>query len=384
MAGKSARDQAQRRRTAAERELRRAELWERGAVGEETTAAALALLPPDEWTTFHDLRWPGRQRANIDHVVVGPPGVFVIDTKNWSGPIVVRDGVLRQRGRSRDRSVAGVVDAARAVAAVLRGGGDQSVLPVLCFVGDAPPPGWVREVMIADSATLVEMLRSRPARLSPERLREICLELDAVTRTALAAPHQTGLAPTPATQRLALPNASADVGRRVVAGASLRPSRGTASRPFSRGRSLPWPRLLGVIAVAIAGLALLPDVARLVADRVVVTAAAPLPAEPTVPADLTGRWRGDVDCGDGVIRVIVRVSAPDGGSDRQATTVSARSSAGALSIPGSISDQRAGARFEARVGGITMDLLPSGEDLVRASFVGAAVAPCPEFALRRG
>ena len=63
---------------------------------------------------FHDVRWPGRRRANLDHVVVGPSGVFVVDTKNWSGRIEVRVGVLRQDGRSREKAVTGVADAARA------------------------------------------------------------------------------------------------------------------------------------------------------------------------------------------------------------------------------------------------------------------------------
>lgn len=61
----------------------------RGADGEEGTAARLAALPNDQFTVFHDVRWPRRRYANFDHVVVGPDGVFVIDSKNWSGRIKV-------------------------------------------------------------------------------------------------------------------------------------------------------------------------------------------------------------------------------------------------------------------------------------------------------
>ena len=60
--------------------------------------------------------WPGRRFANIDHVVVGPGGVFVIDSKNWSGDVRVVEGTLRQNGRSREKAVASAADASLAVA----------------------------------------------------------------------------------------------------------------------------------------------------------------------------------------------------------------------------------------------------------------------------
>ena len=36
------------------------------------------------WRVLHDRRWPGSTRANIDHLVIGPPGVAVVDTKHWA------------------------------------------------------------------------------------------------------------------------------------------------------------------------------------------------------------------------------------------------------------------------------------------------------------
>jgi hypothetical protein len=40
---------------------------------------------------FHDLAVPGNTSANVDHLVIGPTGVFVIDSKQWTG--CVRQGV---------------------------------------------------------------------------------------------------------------------------------------------------------------------------------------------------------------------------------------------------------------------------------------------------
>ena len=35
---------------------------------------------------FHDLAVPGSD-ANVDHLVIGPSGVFVIDSKQWTGQV---------------------------------------------------------------------------------------------------------------------------------------------------------------------------------------------------------------------------------------------------------------------------------------------------------
>src|SRR3954471_8847797 len=121
MAGESARDVAQTRRLKAERLNRVADAYERGADGEERTAQALAMLPASGWFVLHDVRWPGKRFANIDHVVIGPGGGFVIDSKAWSGRVEVRDGVLRQSGYKRESAVAEAAEAAMAVAAQVPG-----------------------------------------------------------------------------------------------------------------------------------------------------------------------------------------------------------------------------------------------------------------------
>jgi hypothetical protein len=54
----------------------------RGERGELTVAAALDDLRASGYGVFHDLR---REGFNIDHVLVGPGGVFAIETKFRSG-----------------------------------------------------------------------------------------------------------------------------------------------------------------------------------------------------------------------------------------------------------------------------------------------------------
>jgi hypothetical protein len=167
MAGESARAVARSRQDRAQRLLRSAAAFERGADGEEATARALSSLPADVWRVFHDLRWPGRPRANLDHVVVGPSGVFVVDTKAWSGRITTEGGVLRQNGRRRDKAVVGAAAAARAISDLLPGLEAAAVKPVLCFDQAEPVFGWVGEVMMCSTANIATMLTSRPTVLDP-------------------------------------------------------------------------------------------------------------------------------------------------------------------------------------------------------------------------
>jgi Nuclease-related domain len=47
-------------------------------------ARLLDLLERQGWAVLHDLAVPG-SRANIDHLVTGPAGVFVIDSQHYRG-----------------------------------------------------------------------------------------------------------------------------------------------------------------------------------------------------------------------------------------------------------------------------------------------------------
>ena len=70
----------------------RIENWRWGSEGERQTAKALRRLPSPEWQVWHDLQ--RADKTNIDHVVVGPPGVFLLDTKNWALRTTVDDAGL--------------------------------------------------------------------------------------------------------------------------------------------------------------------------------------------------------------------------------------------------------------------------------------------------
>jgi hypothetical protein len=70
--------------------------WERGARGEERVGAILDGLSGEGWLALHDLPF---ERGNIDHVLVGPGGLFTIETKSHRGRIHaarIDESMLRQ------------------------------------------------------------------------------------------------------------------------------------------------------------------------------------------------------------------------------------------------------------------------------------------------
>jgi hypothetical protein len=64
-----------------------ARTWQRGGQSERHTARLLdRRLTRDGYVVFHDLAVPGSD-ANVDHLVIGRSGVFVIDSKQWTGEV---------------------------------------------------------------------------------------------------------------------------------------------------------------------------------------------------------------------------------------------------------------------------------------------------------
>lgn len=71
----------------ADRLMDEAIAYRKGAEGEGLTADALSTLP-NTFSVFHDLTHPSIG-GNIDHIVVGPTGVFALETKNWRGMVTL-------------------------------------------------------------------------------------------------------------------------------------------------------------------------------------------------------------------------------------------------------------------------------------------------------
>lgn len=114
--------------------LRRIENFFVGARGEERVSGILQELP-GKYHVFNDFVAGG---VHVDHVVVGPAGVFAVETKYWKDEVTIEEGHILAGGRLPSRSpLAQVLKEANLVKETLaKLGWKGAVTPVLAFASD--------------------------------------------------------------------------------------------------------------------------------------------------------------------------------------------------------------------------------------------------------
>jgi Nuclease-related domain len=145
--------------------------WRRGAVGERHTARLLGPLERLGWVVLHDLAVP-RSQANIDHLVIGPGGVFVIDSKQYGGRLQLDASGRRWHcGYPLAPTLRAVSFEADRAAQALPDPG-VVVVPIVAVHGARVPGGKVvvEGVPVVPARRLPSMLRALPAVLGPERV----------------------------------------------------------------------------------------------------------------------------------------------------------------------------------------------------------------------
>lgn len=150
--------------------------WVTGAEGEERTASYLDPLAAEGFVVFHDRKIP-MSRANVDHIVIGPTGVFVVETKNVAGDFRLSGDDVRIGGRrvALVDEVRREVDATwNAVAPILAPRGLR-VVPVVC-AHRANLPFFrqsVAGIRIVSGSGLARYIRRQPAVLSAPEIQEL-------------------------------------------------------------------------------------------------------------------------------------------------------------------------------------------------------------------
>ena len=109
--------------------------WQIGADGEMRTGRLLETLVTDGFRILHDRKIPGARSANIDHIVIGPPGIYVVETKSYKGSLQIRGNEVFVAGRRKNGWIdevnreAGAVHTALADELLAHG---WTVTPIIC------------------------------------------------------------------------------------------------------------------------------------------------------------------------------------------------------------------------------------------------------------
>jgi hypothetical protein len=144
--------------------------WFTGALGEIRVGQLLARLGP-EWTVLHSIP-TGDRGSDIDHLLIGPPGVFTINTKHHRRKkIWVSEHQLRVAGQKTDHLRNALHEAERATRILA-----TPVTPLLVIVAAREITFRGSKVSRPDVLTDLNLLRDLKRRkhtLSPEQIKSI-------------------------------------------------------------------------------------------------------------------------------------------------------------------------------------------------------------------
>jgi Nuclease-related domain len=149
--------------------------WYADAVGEREVGRLLGFLG-GSWTVLHSVPFDSASR-DIDHLAIGPGGVFAINTKNHADRHLVVDGANFIVSGHRYPYIRKAEYEARQVTIALAGVLPLgfAVTPVIAVV--APARLTVREmpssVRVVDARQLADWLQARPATLDASRVEQL-------------------------------------------------------------------------------------------------------------------------------------------------------------------------------------------------------------------
>jgi hypothetical protein len=131
----------------------------------------LGPLERQGWVVLHDLAVPG-SAANLDHLAIGPGGVFVIDSKQYRGRLRLDAVGKLWHGRHPLAPILGAVSWEADQAAQVLPDPGVVVLPVVAVHGAQVPWGKVVTdgVPVVSARRLPGLLCQLPAVLGPERV----------------------------------------------------------------------------------------------------------------------------------------------------------------------------------------------------------------------
>lgn len=270
--GQSATEHARKLRARANRLQVSADNYEKGAAGEIAVARVLGDLAA-EFVVLHDLNIPG-SKANVDHLVIGPTGVFMIDAKQWSGRLTAgADTLWRGTKPIRHECTTAAWEAQQISNAIGR-----PVQPIICFVETALPNAVQHcdGVTVCESDALLFLVRDGTRWLAPDAVAAIASVARPLVRTSEQ--HTTVIATACETQTMAMPIVDATASTPPRHGKSVR--RRFGARPIYF-RALPPVLALGMIVGA---WALAPTLSRFVASSFSDSAPAGASPAPTGPA----------------------------------------------------------------------------------------------------
>ena len=146
----------------------------RYGVAEVTEKRVAQILSPLSAIGYHllpDRGWPGTRRAQVDLIVVGPGGLFIVDTKAWNDVTILGDRIFRGQADVSD-DLAGLADLAYGTEAAMAdlGLAPGEVHPVVVLAGHRGIKAMVGTVEVVGELDALAHITSRGTRLTSRQV----------------------------------------------------------------------------------------------------------------------------------------------------------------------------------------------------------------------
>ncbi len=181
--------------------------WLEGVASDERTMATQLSNLPSAYSILHDLKVPG-SKGNIDHVIIGPGGAFLIVTRRHTEALSFHDGQLW----AGDTALKGELDAARMEAQMLTQSLGTPVVPVIGILGSGVPataPQALDGVLIAGADNVARVVsRASHTLLPATKVAELAERVLPLLNSPGTSPRVTGQVPAARAQRIEAPVSS--------------------------------------------------------------------------------------------------------------------------------------------------------------------------------
>lgn len=144
------------------------------AIAERRLATRLSPLTAHGYYLLADRQWPGSKTAQLDLIVVGPSGVWIVDSKHWNDFTVAAGAIFRDQADVTEevlRLADVAYDAEEAFASVGLAPGE--VRPILVMAGNKGRIGEVGSVEVVGEVDVHKHLASRGKRLTTDQVERV-------------------------------------------------------------------------------------------------------------------------------------------------------------------------------------------------------------------
>jgi hypothetical protein len=142
--------------------------YQQGFEGEKQVTEVLSSTLSDDYFLINDVQLVAGKRSNIDHIVLGPTGIFVLETKNHSGKIVCYGD--RWTGIGQNPFTQARVNASRVYKVIKASGIFESKLP------------WIQAVVVFANKKIVLDRRKAPSKVEVVKIDELSNYITQETR----------------------------------------------------------------------------------------------------------------------------------------------------------------------------------------------------------